>query len=237
MREKLSWLPQQYMLDTVSENPRLAKVHEAGEMCAVLFGHSLFIGGRYDREAAHFLTEHMLTENVTFAFCPDEEWKAGLRELLGDLKEYKREMYAIKPYRSQGGNAIIERMDASTLARYQNAGIFTEEVLDTCTYDSMDDFFARGMGFAPVVEGKIRGFITSEYPSAGTCAIGIMVEEELRGRGLAKDMTRAFLSAACDKGITTVYWECWKNNTPSVKTALACGFQKVAEYETLEIWR
>jgi RimJ/RimL family protein N-acetyltransferase len=30
-----------------------------------------------------------------------------------------------------------------------------------------------------------------------------------------------------------VYWECWKNNIPSIKTALSCGFKKVADYPVL----
>lgn len=113
----------------------------------------------------------------------------------------------------------------------------SESVTGTATYASLDDFFARGMGFAPLIGERFSGFCTSEYPSKGACAIGILVEEAQRGKGLAKAMTRAFLNAACDRALDTVYWECWADNVPSVKTALACGFHHVASYDALEIWR
>lgn len=237
MREKLQWLPQQYMLDTLDENPKLARYHEGEFSCAVLFGHYLFIGGRYDPEAAHFLAGHMLANYITFAYCPDEEWKDGLKALFPEAWTQGRALYAVAPYRSQTADGRIIRVESADLGKYEGADVFIDEVMGTATYDSMDDFFARGIGIAPLIGGRLSGFCTSEYPSRGKCAVGIMVEEKHRGQGIAKSMARAFLNAACERGIGTVYWECEAANAPSFKTALACGFQKIASYEALVIRR
>ncbi len=237
MREKLSWLPQQYMLDVLDENPKLARHHQGDSFCAVLFGHYLFIGGRFDPEAARFLAENMLADHVTFAYCPDGAWKDGLRALFPAAKAMGRALYAAKPYRCPASDARIIRVENADLGKYEGADVFMDEVMGTATYDSMDDFFARGMGFSPLIENRLSGFCTSEYPSKGKCAVGIMVEEEYRGQGLAKAMTRAFLNAACERDFETVYWECEAENAGSYRTALACGFHKVASYEALVIWR
>lgn len=237
MRELLKWLPQQYMLDTLDENPALAHTQSGDGWCALRFGHYLFLGGRFCEEAANAIKNEANALNVSLIYCPDEDWKAGVRGVLGDIPAWGRRMYARAPEKYEGKIAEIEKIDAEKLEKYANSEMFIEEVTDTGTYSSMEDFFKRGMGFAPVVDGAIRGFITSEYPSEGVCAIGIEVEEAYQRRGWAKEMTRQFLSAAADKSIKKVYWECWTDNEASVKTALACGFELCAEYEALEYWR
>lgn len=237
MRETLKWLPQQYMLDTLDENPKLARYWQGDGNRAVLFGHYLFIGGRYDPEAARFIAERMQADFVTFAYCPSDQWKDGLRTLFPKATAQGRALYAVKPYRSPASDERIIRVEMSDLGKYEGADVFVDEVMGTATYDSMDDFFARGMGFAPLIGGRLSGFCTSEYPSRGKCAIGIMVDEPHRGQRLAEAMTRAFLNVACDRGFETVYWECEAENAASYKTALACGFHKIASYEALVIWR
>lgn len=182
MMGMLGWLPQQYMLDTLGENPKLARYHEGDGFCAVLFGHYLFVGGRWDPEAARFLAERMMAEHVTFAFCPDDSWRAGLRALFPAAKAQTRALYAAEPIRFAPDPRVI-RVGKPDLERCEGADVFIDEVMGTATYDSMDDFFARGMGFAPLIDGRLTGFCTSEYPSAGKCAVGIMVEEAHRGKG------------------------------------------------------
>lgn len=225
------------MLQTLSENPALARTREGDNWRAVLFGHYLFIGGKCSARAAREIAESMLAENVTLIYCPDDEWRAGLRAVLGDMNAWGRRLYARAPQKFEPKIAEIEKIDAAKLAKCGNAEIFIEEVIGTGTYSSMEDFFARGMGFAPIIGGDIRGFCTSEYPSENACAIGIEVEAEYRGRGWAKEMTRRFLTAAVEKGIKTVYWECWADNAPSVAVARACGFELMREYDALEYFQ
>jgi len=45
-------------------------------------------------------------------------------------------------------------------------------------------------------------------------------------------LTNAFLEKTTERNLN-VFWECWKNNAPSVQTALKCGFEKVADYPVL----
>lgn len=86
------------------------------------------------------------------------------------------------------------------------------EVLSTATYDDMEDFFSRGFGFAPVIDNKVCGFCTSEYPSENAIAIGIEVLKEYQKQGYARAMTQAFLNKAAQRNLD-VYWQCWKDNT------------------------
>jgi len=79
---------------------------------------------------------------------------------------------------------------------------------------------------------EICAFCTSEYPSADSLAIGIAVDENHRRQGIATKMTNAFLKKAAERDLN-VFWECWKNNAPSVQTAMKCGFEKVADYPVL----
>jgi RimJ/RimL family protein N-acetyltransferase len=113
-----------------------------------------------------------------------------------------------------------------------NLGMITDEIIGTGTYNNMEDYFARGIGYTPVINNKVCGFCTSEYPSKDAIAIGIEVLEEYQRQGYAKSMTKLFLNKAAQRGLT-VYWECWKNNMASVNTALSCQFERVADYPIL----
>lgn len=238
MRRSLGFSPLQYMLDTAQENPRLASFFEAGETYACLFRHMLFLGGGYDGEAFRFITQELLDVNhrarqpVLYVFAGDPAWERAFQEKFpGKGRVYARSLYGIKPV--PGEIALPETVrEIRGELPLDNFGMIRDEVLGTGTYNDMDDFFSRGICFAPVIDAKVCGFCTSEYPSQNAVAIGIEVLEEYQRRGYAKAMTRAFLSKAAQRDLF-VYWECWSKNLASVRTALACGFQKQAEHEML----
>ena len=62
-------------------------------------------------------------------------------------------------------------------------------------------------------------------------SLNFVIKEHQR-KGIAKALVKRFLQKASNKELN-VYWECWKNNNPSIKTALSCGFVKVADYPVL----
>ena len=90
-------------------------------------------------------------------------------------------------------------------------------------------FLINGFGYVIVIDGKIQGFCTTEYHAKNELALGIEVLPAYQRKGYAKTMVSAALKTAISKRYK-VYWDCWQYNTPSINTALSCGFQHAANY-------
>ena len=196
-------------------------------------------------------------------FYPDHEWRDLLTSLFPDrYQEAERSLYAsstlnhpsiesdcdpadsvtvsgqaypdaVQQYDAVHRNDAVQRIDAALLqSSTANLDMIVGEVLGTATYADMNDFIENGIGFATVIQGQVCGFCTSEYPSRRSIAIGIEVLAAYQQQGYAKQMTRALLEVAAAQGLR-VFWECWKTNSPSVRTALACGFTKISDYPVL----
>ncbi|MDD4832521.1 MAG: GNAT family N-acetyltransferase [Clostridia bacterium] len=232
----------------VSEKPRLAEIYVDDEInpkyCAMLLGHYLFLNGVSEDFAAEFCSTVFNEKKrkdlgVIIVFYSDKNAAEAVGKNLGKVYDNTRSLYRYaganmnfdeKPLGGIGSATPIgEELLNSDL---NNIEMITEEVLGTATYDDMDDFCRNGIGFTFIDENRICAFCTSEYPSANSLAIGIAVDENHRRRGIASAMTNAFLKKAAERKLN-VFWECWKNNAPSVQTALKCGFEKVADYPVL----
>lgn len=239
-RERFRFSPLQYMLDAARDNPKLASVYADDDVSVCLFNHMLFIGGAYRADRFDFILTDILSGDfranhpVFYVFCDRPEWEDAFAKRFGEKAHaYERSLFGIHP-REQAVETPEEIQEIKDFMPYSNFEMIVDEVVGTATYDDMPDFFARGVCFAPVIDGAVSGFCTSEYPSAGALAIGIEVLEPFRKRGYAKAMTQAFLNRAAEKGVS-VYWECWKDNAASANTARACGFGKIADYRVLVV--
>jgi RimJ/RimL family protein N-acetyltransferase len=87
-----------------------------------------------------------------------------------------------------------------------------------------------GFGYCALKDGSIAGFCTSEYLSNTSCGIGIETYEPYQKLGVAKAMTSRMLNY-CMVMEKTPYWDCWKNNIASARTAEGMGFEKLADYD------
>ncbi len=247
-REILEYTVLQYMLDTFEENPKLGKIFVDDEInpntCILSLQHLLFFGGNVSKDCLDFLASEILTNDnrnssrVFYMFYPNEEWKNSLMNAFPHkCYQYERSLYSIKPLYSDEQlyyNNVIEITSEFMNSPMDNLDMITDEIIGTGTYNNMEDFFKRGIGYALVFNNKVYGFCTSEYPSTDSIAIGIEVAEEYQKQGYAKAMTNLFLNKAANRGLS-VYWECWKNNIASVNTALSCQFEKVSDYPILFI--
>ena len=246
MRKLLSFTPLQYMIDSVEENPKLAKlyVNETETTCFVLLGVYLFVTGEIESKSIDFLKNQILSKEtrddlkVLIVFYPNEDWKIAITSLFSNrFYIYQRSLYRINPtdlyndYNSDNSENIFIINTELLNSDIDNKSMIFNEVT---TYDDMNDFINRGIGFTPIFNNKVCGFCTSEYPTKNGIAIGIEVLEEHQKMGIAKDMTKLLLNEAYKRNLT-VYWECWKNNLASAKTALSCGFEKVADYPIIFI--
>jgi RimJ/RimL family protein N-acetyltransferase len=233
------------MIEAVTENEKLAQIYvdddNIPECCAMLLGHYLFIGGEVTEDFFRALTETLFTQKkreqmeIVIVFYENETVAGYFREFFDSVHNGERSLYHQKPvlHKKADGFKRIIPIDMELLdSKIQNLSMITGEVLGTATYDDMKDFCERGIGFTYASDNMICGFCTSEYPCISSVAIGIEVSEEYQRRGIASEMTKGFLQSAAKRDLD-VYWECWKKNEASAKTALACGFHKVADYPVL----
>ncbi len=243
----LSYTPLQYMLRAMKAGsaPAAAYADKADDpsVCLVSEGHSMFVGGDAlspaADEAMNFLARILLAperrralEAVRIAF-PHEAWKKKLAGALKDARvnEYMRCVFVHHaPGSATDASAPHIRPITEDMKALGNFDMIREEV--NSTLGSVEAFLNRGFGYALVLEGRVCGFCTAEYLSEKECAIGIAVEEEYRQRGYASQMTASFLGECARRGLMP-YWECWKNNIPSAKTAERAGFEKLADYPVL----
>lgn len=100
-----------------------------------------------------------------------------------------------------------------------------------CTGHKASDY----LGLAAMYGDCVAGWCLSEYMCSAGCEIGIEVVEGHQRKGLATAMTDEFLKKAHMLGIKKVGWHCYQSNVPSLKTAIACGFEKVVTYQETDI--
>lgn len=243
----LAYTPLQYMLRAMAAGSAPAQCYADREdsptACLILEGHSLFAGGDAQgpaaEEAMDFLAHTLLNPErrrelgaIRIAF-PDNAWKERLEAAFSDADVHAYPRMVLRhpaPERTPGlEEAGLLPITADT-ALLENFGMIREEV--ESTMGSFEKFLSMGFGVALVLDNRVCGFCTAEYTSPGECAIGIAVEKEYRQRGYAKRMTARFLKESAQRGLTP-YWECWKNNAPSVRTAEGAGFETLAEYPVL----
>lgn len=238
----LSYSPLQYMFDALGDARGLADIYAndaSDPSCIfVLWGHNLFLGGEATEDAVNFLSgfvpEHAKKLCLMKVFYP-EAWRDVLVKLFPGGKQAERSLYSAEGPSDAGSfeNGRVHPITASLMnSKFSNKEMISDEVEGT--YGSLEQFLETGFGFALVIDDTIAGFCTSEFQSSSACAVGIEVLEPYQRQGFAKKMTAAFLNEASARGLT-VYWECWKNNTPSVKTALSCGFQKECDYPVIVV--
>jgi GNAT superfamily N-acetyltransferase len=214
-------------------------------VCIIREGHSLFVGGEAYSPAAdaamEFLAHELLTPElrrelrVMKIVFPNNTWKEKLTNALSDVSvhEYMRCVFSNPSPGSIPAVPAphIQYITADT-AKLDNFSMIKDEV--ESTLGSFEKFLAMGFGYTLVMEKQVCGFCTAEYLSAEECAIGIEVLREYQKMGYASHMTACFLQECQRRGLTP-YWECWKNNIPSVKTAEHTGFSNKTDYPVLFI--
>ncbi|MGM0303461.1 hypothetical protein IGI66_003126 [Enterococcus sp. AZ048] len=241
IRKLLSFSPLQYMLDTVEENPQLAKIfaddNERPKWCLLIFGHYIWIAGNIENREEEISSVIAETDQeIVIIFYDALAIPKMIKSNFASVFENVRSLFYVLPVQKEittyeGVAAIDQEMMSSDIS---NLGMIIEEVSETASYSNLDSFLQEGIGYAFLAEDKVQGFCTSEYQSSKSIAIGIELSEEYQRRGIASNMVRLFLNEASKRKLA-VYWDCWKENVPSIKTAKACGFTKIAEYPVVII--
>jgi phosphinothricin acetyltransferase len=76
---------------------------------------------------------------------------------------------------------------------------------------------------------------------AGVAEFSLYVAESCRGMGLGKKLLLALIDASEHNGVWTLFASTFPENTPSIRTQLACGFRVVGRRERIArlhgVWR
>lgn len=116
----------------------------------------------------------------------------------------------------------------------RNMNFLEDELLSM--WDKIDNFFRTGFGSCVVYDDALVGFCLGEYYSTTErgkkFGIGIETFPEFQQKGIATAMASWVLAKGLNLGYA-VYWDCFKDNIPSRKTALKLGFTLDMEYDVL----
>ena len=104
-------------------------------------------------------------------------------------------------------------------------------------WGNIDNFFMFGFGTCAIFDDSLAGWCLGEYFVNTTrekfFGIGIETDPQFQKKGIATVMASMMIEMGLKKGYT-IYWDCFKDNIASSKTALKLGFNLDMEYEILE---
>lgn len=94
---------------------------------------------------------------------------------------------------------------------------------------STNDFLEHGIGTCLIKDGHIVSLCYSACVVDNLAEIDVVTQEEYRGMGLAVIATQNFITECVRRGITPT-WDCFINNTASMKLAVKLGFEEERTY-------
>ena len=97
------------------------------------------------------------------------------------------------------------------------------------------DFLKNGYGYVLFEHAKPVSICYSAAVADRVAEIDIMTLEEYRGGGFARVVLTAFIRHSLDAGIIP-NWDCFTDNTGSLRTALSFGFKETKRYLFLSIY-
>lgn len=212
-------------------------------------GHSVFFGGESDdpdeyRQAARFFAEDMLTPArreelgvVKLAFT-SESWKDALLQTFekSDPGVFGRVLFRHTLQTLPQSGALPEGFSIREISESLLGGSLenSEGVIDEVSqmWGSPQRFLQDGFGFCAVQKNVIAGWCTAEYRSQNACGVGIETVEAYQKQGIATAMA-AEMVKKCRQVDVTPHWDSWKRNTPSVRVAEKCGFEKIRDYDVV----
>ena len=104
-----------------------------------------------------------------------------------------------------------------------------EKIGVLASWSSIDDFLTHGIGYAVMKEGQLASYCYSVFSSQEAVEIDVQTIENFRGLGLATLVCSTLMQASILKG-KKPNWECFKDNSSSLKLAERLGYSAKHEY-------
>jgi len=230
-----SYQNSQYMIKSLLFRKQ-AKVDKTENSAMITWGPSHIIGGEFSDEICNILQNQLQNRKSPCGiYCPEGEWKSYITHtFFGNLEERQINLYQHDGLTDANCQTENPHIIQTTKEWFQCdlSSIVKNEIY---SYTSVDDFIQNGFGLALVIDGQVCGYCLSEYSIDNECAITIWVDEEHRGRGYAKMMTRLFLQYNRHKN-WNIFWACESDNIPSNNLAQSAGFVLSSSLKYYE-WR
>lgn len=242
LRELLAYSQLQYLLDIVADEPECAQIYSdsssAPSNCILLYHEYIWLAGKINKPVIREVARRIYSSGreTTIAMIDGEKPYDVL------MTEFKRTYFNARllfikddmDADAADGAGVVPISRALMRSKTGNLEMIENAVAESGAYRDMSDFFGKGFGFVTVVDGKVAAYCISKDLGKASVAIGANVAEGHRHKGLAIGMINEFVREARARSLD-VYWDMWSRNEPEIKTALACGFSKVAEYPVLLI--
>lgn len=225
-----------------NEKPSASIVHE---------GNIFYFGGEPSseevyREAVEFFKKELLPDSkekghsMVKVLFTSSKWKDVIEDILDGYQHkcFERTLFVHKFQNIPEGKALDEELSILEVdkllldKRLKNAEQMIDEIEKM--WGSVDAFLKDGFGFCVIKNNEILCWCTGEYKSKAACGIGIETAREYQGQGIATLAATSFVKKCKTLGIIP-YWDSWKENIPSVRTAERVGFEKILDYEAMLI--
>ncbi len=171
----------------------------------------------------------------------DERWGSVLDMVFPGLRreEYPRSYYHLDAGGKKWdvnlplGFRIVKIDEVLLASEYGKIDRVRDETVSE--RDSVEAFLGSSFGYVAMKGDEIVSWCMSEYNTGDRCELGIATIEGYQRKGLATQVARAVMGHAVRQGVSDIGWHCWKNNEPSVRTALKIGFEHGLDYPICEV--
>ena len=132
------------------------------------------------------------------------------------------------------GFTIVPFTEEVLVQNLKNTRFVVDELVHM--WGNINNFFKIGFGICAIYQNSLAGFCLGEYfvtaNKVRMFGIGIETFPEFERKGVATAMTSALIEMGLRNNYK-IYWDCFKDNIGSVKTALKTGFTLDLEYDVL----
>ncbi|WP_226577710.1 GNAT family N-acetyltransferase [Halobacillus litoralis] len=165
-------------------------------------------------------------------FTASKEWDALFKsQLKGQAKQLKR--YSFEYITVGKQSFTLDHHENYKLKRINSAHIEQSIEFGTSYYEeywgSASEFLNNGFGFCMLSNGKVISEGTSIFCSNDFAEIDIATNEIYRGKGLATEISKAFICHSLENA-KIPRWDCDVTNTSSIKLAEKLGFSSTSTY-------
>jgi hypothetical protein len=136
---------------------------------------------------------------------------------------YNTKKIAMQPELPSGFE--IHTLDKDTLARTHHLNLD----ITSRFWSSAEDFWRYGIGVCVMNSGEVVSLCYSACVAGGMAEVDVITQDGYRGKGLALVAARQFILECAKRNIVPT-WDCFTNNTASMKLAQKLGFEKVFSY-------
>jgi GNAT superfamily N-acetyltransferase len=176
-------------------------------------------------------------------YYSDGSWEPTIEEILDGRNPVKvaRRYYELKTLDERRrvvapANLVLQQVDAKLMdeINLENLDALKAEMVSECP--SVEEFLKTRLGVCAIVGNEIAGWCLSEYNRGDRCEIGIETVEKFQRQGIGTLTARSLIELAQAEGARRIGWDCYKENAPSVATALKLGFEKKSDYAVYFTW-